>query len=166
MPSDAHFRLRPPCAPARAPGACNESRAGPAFVDFRVVRPESDQHVCVCVCVCVRWMYVLWPVTLPALLLVRLLGRAFIADVHRLGDLRMEAPTHPPPREREGKREGGSGRRERQKDSETERERGVHALPPLPPPPFTWRPPSIPLLVAHRTATCPTPPHPPPRRRG
>jgi hypothetical protein len=40
-----------------------------------------------------RLMYILWPVTLPALALVRLVGRAFIADVHRLGDLRLEVRT-------------------------------------------------------------------------
>ena len=37
-----------------------------------------------------RWMYVFWPFTLPLMALVRLFGRIFIADMHRLGELRLQ----------------------------------------------------------------------------
>jgi len=37
-----------------------------------------------------RWMYILWPLALPLLLLARFFGRVFVADKHRLGTMKIE----------------------------------------------------------------------------
>jgi len=36
------------------------------------------------------WMYILWPIAVPMLLLARLFGTVFVADKHRLGAMRIE----------------------------------------------------------------------------
>ncbi len=83
-------RLRDGCeAAARSRGAATATRDCDRVGWLTRLGPGWGRGRC-------RWMYILWPVTLPALALVRLVGQAFIADVHRLGDLRLEAPPPPP----------------------------------------------------------------------